>query len=367
MSEQDVRISDETFARFCVRPDTRMRDVLSLIDANGEGVAMVVDADQKFVDIVTDGDIRRAILMQADFDEPVSAFLGKIEGPGPAKPLTALSGTDEADLVRLIEENGVRHLPILDKDGHLAGVVLASELARDQKLPVRAVVMAGGFGVRLRPLTDGTPKPLLHVGEKPVIEHIVHKLRDSGVSHVNITTHYHADKIRDHFKDGTDFGVEVKYTHEEEPLGTAGALSMLQDTEETLLVMNGDILTDVDVRAMFDFHRDHKSDITIGVRRYEVPVPFGVIEADGASVTKLEEKPSLSFFINAGVYLLEPTVVRILEPGKKIDMTDLIQKLLDEDGVVTSFPIHEYWIDIGQMDDYLKAQTDMSGGKLGGG
>jgi len=356
---------DDLLARFAVAPEVPMWDVLAKIDFNGEGIALVVDGDRRLRGLVTDGDIRRAILAHADFERPVEHFLEAGIGRRWAETLSAPVDAAASELLTLMEVRLVRHLPLLDEDGRIAGLALKQDLQAEPELPMRAVVMAGGLGTRLRPLTEDTPKPLLPVGDKPVIEHIVSQLRDSGVRKVSITAHYQADKIREHFGDGDDFGVEVSYTHEEEPMGTAGALAMVEESDEPILVINGDILTAVDFRAMLDFHRDQQADITVAVRKYDLSVPFGVIEADGPKVTALAEKPVVSHFINAGIYLLEPRLLDMIPGGERTDMTDLIQKLLAGEGTVVSFPIHEYWIDIGQMRDYMRAQADAAAGKLG--
>lgn len=366
MPSAPIQSAEKVLSRFSVGPDTPMHDVLAIIDRNGEGVALVLDAERRLLGIVTDGDIRRAILAGTDFSETAGEFLSHKQPVGGRKPLTAPLDTPDADLLRLMEVRLVRHLPLVDNDGRVAGLMLLDELARDHELPLRAVVMAGGFGARLRPLTAETPKPLLTVGDKPVIEHIMGQLRGAGVRHVNVTTHFHAEKIREHLGDGHAFGVDVRYTHETEPLGTAGSLAAMRGGTEPLLVINGDILTAVDFRAMHGFHREHASDITVGVRRYEVPVPFGVFEVEGVAVRSIEEKPSISLFINAGIYLLEPKVLDLIAEGEHLDMTDLIERLLGKGGAVTSFPIHEYWIDIGQFQDYEKAQKDIAEGKLKG-
>ncbi len=356
---------DDVLIGFGVAPDAPLRHALEVLEKNGEGIALVVDAERRFQGLVTDGDIRRAILQGVDFAIPVMDYLAHKTGPGPARPLTSTADAGQAEWVRLMTEHRVRHLPLVDADSRVAGLVLMSQLARDDELPLRAVVMAGGYGVRLKPLTGATPKPLLPVGDKPLMEHIIGQLRDSGVRRVSITTHFRPEKIRDHFGDGSDFGIDVQYTHEDKPLGTAGALSMLRGAGEPLLVVNGDILTQVDFRAMLDFHRDQESRLTVGVRKYEVAVPFGVIEADGTRVTRLVEKPSLPFFINAGVYLVEPGVVDAIPPDRKVDMTDIIEDLIRQGQTVTSFPIHEYWMDIGRVEDYLRASEDAATGKLG--
>lgn len=351
---------DKIMKRFGVGPETTLREVISHIELNGEGAAVVVDSDRRFMGIITDGDVRRAILAKLNFDQSVRDFLEHKTGPGPKAPLTAPVGTPHNKLVEMMDENKVRHLPLLDKNGRIAGLSLLSDLERrDRELPVRGVVMAGGFGRRLGPLTTSTPKPLLRVGKKPVMERIVEQLRDSGIINISVTTHFQADMIKKHFGDGSDLGVNIDYTHEEEPLGTAGALSMLAGTGEPLLVINGDIRTEVDFKAMLSFHREHSSVLTVGVRKYDLPpLPFGVIEAEGSRVISLVEKPSLSVFINAGIYLLEPSVVKNIPQNKKFDMTDVIDDLLKEGKTVTSFPIHEYWMDVGQQKDLLEAQKN---------
>lgn len=351
---------------FAVGADAPMRQVLAVIDANGEGVALALDPERRLLGIVTDGDIRRAILAEANFDQPVSEFLGQKVSVASGAPLTAPLSMPDSELVRLMTVRLVRHLPLVDEEDRVAGLALLSELEKESRLPIHAVVMAGGFGQRLRPLTEDLPKPMLPVGDKPVIERIVEQLRDSGIRRVNVTTHYHADKIEQHLGDGDAYGIEVDYTHEAEPRGTAGALAALRGGDEPLLVVNGDILTAVDFRAMLNFHREHGSDITVGVRKYEVAVPFGVFDVNGARVEGLREKPSYSLFINAGIYLLEPAVLDLIPDSERADMTDLIQNLMDRNGIVTSFPIHEYWLDIGQLQDYMRAQADAAAGKLDG-
>lgn len=365
MSGTPIQPLDAVLARFSVRPDAPMREALALIERNGEGVALALDDDRRLVGIVTDGDIRRAILDNRDVTTtPVSDFLGHKPGRVWSKPLTAPADLAETDLVRLMTVRLVRHMPLVDGDGRVVGLALLEHLSKPVETPLHAVVMAGGFGSRMRPLTEDTPKPLLEVGHKPVIEHIVGQLRHAGVRNVSVTTHFHAEKIRQHLGDGSEFGIDVSYAHEETPLGTAGALAALRGGKEPLLVINGDILTAVDFRAMHHFHREQHSDITVGVRRYEVKVPFGVLEVEDTAVRKLVEKPSYSLFINAGIYLLEPAMLDLIPTDRRFDMTDLIQLRLDDGGTVTSFPIHEYWIDIGQLQDYMRAQADAAAGKL---
>jgi NDP-sugar pyrophosphorylase family protein len=216
--------------------------------------------------------------------------------------------------------------------------------------------MAGGKGSRLQPLTEEMPKPMLPVGDRPVLEIIIGQLRDAGIKQVKVTTHHQPEKIAQHFGDGSNFGVELSYVEERSPLGTVGGLGLLEVPRETTLVINGDILTQVDFRAMLRYHQEHQADLTVAVRQYDVKVPYGVIECDGAQVRKISEKPAVMVLVNAGIYLLEPGVYRYIPNGQRFDMTELIQRLLDEGRSVVSFPVREYWLDIGQREEYEQAQ-----------
>jgi NDP-sugar pyrophosphorylase family protein len=230
---------------------------------------------------------------------------------------------------------------------------------REYELPINAVVMAGGFGKRLRPLTDSMPKPMLPIGDRPMLEWTIGQLRKTGIQQISLTTHYMPEAISEHFGNGDGFGVKINYVHEETPLGTAGALGLLGKVDGPLLVINGDILTQVDFRVMLNYHQKHKACLTVGVRRYEIQVPYGVVECTGARVDKVSEKPQMPFLVNAGVYLIEPTALQFIPPGRNFDMPDLIQRLITENLIVVSFPILEYWLDIGRPGDYETAQEDV--------
>ena len=226
--------------------------------------------------------------------------------------------------------------------------------------PLQAVVMAGGFGTRLSPLTDELPKSMLPVGDRPILEIIIEQLRQSGISRVNLATHYKKDIIARHFGDGQAFGVEIQYVEEDQPLGTAGALSLLAASDEPMLVINGDILTHVNFRNMLEFHREHQADMTVAVRHHEYQLPYGVVTTDGLKIKSISEKPMVRHLINAGIYLLHPSVRQYIPSGQRYDMPDLIEKLLEDGRRVVSFPIGEYWIDIGQAEDYQKARADVA-------
>lgn len=340
-----------------------LQQTMAVIDKWAKGIALVLDEDDHLLGTITDGDIRRAVLAQVNLDAPATELLTrKIKSPYP-QPVTVPINTEPAALLRLMQERMVHQIPLLDTDERVVGLVTLDELLPEQTLPVQAVIMAGGFGTRLRPLTDTLPKPMLPVGGRPLIEYIVEQLRQVGIQRVNITTNYLADKIIEHFGDGHEFGVELNYVDEGRPLGTAGALGLMQTPQQPLLVINGDILTQVDFRAMLAYHREQQALLTVGVRKYELNVPYGVVESRDAFVTRLVEKPTYSFFVNAGIYLLEPAAHHYIPDNQYFNMTDLIQRLLDNSQPVVSFPIHEYWLDIGQHADYAQAQEDAKTGK----
>lgn len=344
--------------RLLIRRTQTVRDALACVDAGGEGIALVVGEGRKLIGTITDGDLRRATLAGIDVDKAtVDTLLRRREGPR-TQPLTAPVGTTELQLMQMMKRSRLRHIPIVDGKGRVQELALLRELALEDPLPVTAVVMAGGLGERLRPLTDKVPKPMLHVGDRPVMEHVLEQLQKVGISRVSITTHYKPEAIVDHFGDGRRFGVEIDYVNEKEPLGTAGALGLMTPPDGPVLVINGDVLTQVNFRSMLSYHSDNQADMTVGVRRFELKVPYGVVDMEGALVTGLDEKPTYKFFINAGVYLIEPNVFQLIKHQEHLDATDLIDRLMSAGRKVVGFPIHEYWLDIGRPEDYLRANKD---------
>ena len=346
-----------------ILPDTSIGQAIARIDRNHRGIVLVVHPDQQLLGTITDGDVRRAMLAGMKLDTPVSALL-TVKAETKLKPVTALAGTPADALLALMRQHSVRQIPLLNESGQVVDLVTLDELLPRQDLLLQAVIMAGGQGTRLRPLTEDLPKPMLPVGGRPLMERIVQQLQQAGIRRVNVTTHYKPEKIIEYFGDGHAFGVDLNYVNEDRPLGTGGALGLMPQPTEPVLVINGDILTQVDFRAMLDFHQENKADLTIAVRRYEVPVPYGVIDCNGPLVQRLREKPQVSLLVNAGIYLLEPTVFQFIPQGQHFNMTDLIQWLLDAQRIVASFPVHEYWLDIGQHADYAQAQSDSESGKV---
>ncbi len=348
----------------CLTLQTSIREVLQRIDRTAQGIALIVDGAGRLISTVTDGDIRRAILASLDLDLPVQALLERKAPADHPSPLTAPVGTPDAELLHIMNEYTLRHIPLTDETGRVVDVALLNELVKEYELPLKAVVMVGGYGTRLHPMTERLPKSMLPIGDRPLLELTLRKLWEAGIRCVNLATHYKADIIAEHFGDGRNFGLEIRYVEENQPLGTAGALSMIENTNDPLLVINGDILTRVDFRAMLDFHRQHSADMTVAVRQHELRLPFGLVETDGPAITGVSEKPVLRHFINAGIYLLNPEMCRFVPHGHRYDMTDLISKLIAEGRRVVSFPVREYWLDIGQVEDYEKALDDFENKRI---
>ncbi len=351
---------DERLEKVCVAPDVPIAEAIPVLDRGGLGILLLCESDGRLAGVLTDGDVRRAILRQVPFTEPCIGIAthAPVVAPRQITPYEALQRMD-GDGTSLVD-----HLPLVDEQGRAVGLLVRSDLVNQEQLALSAVVMAGGQGTRLRPLTDLLPKPMLPIGDRPLLELMIEQLRQGGIKQVNLTTHYRPEAITSHFGDGRGFGVEIHYVNEDQPLGTAGALSLLDQGEEPLLVINGDILTRVDFRSMLEYHRSQRADMTVGVRQQEFMVPYGIVETDGSIVTGIREKPVLRYFINAGIYLLSPAARRYIPDRQRYDMTDLIAHLLSLGRPVASFPIREYWLDVGQLADYERAQEDLRAGKV---
>jgi dTDP-glucose pyrophosphorylase/CBS domain-containing protein len=364
--ESNAGFTGDDWQRHCLTEGNTVREAIDRIDSNGKGIVLITDPEGKLLGTITDGDVRRWILASKPLEAPVSAVLAhkRASSTKYPVPITAPVTAGRDVILRMMQDRVIHQMPLVDADGTVVGLVTMDELIPSEPLGMQAVIMAGGFGTRLRPLTIDLPKPMLPVGDRPLMELIVRQLQTAGIRRVNVTTHYKGEKIIEHFGNGDRFGMEFKYVSEDRPLGTAGALSLMEPPKERLLVMNGDILTGVDFRAMLNYHQDHTAMLTVGVRTYEFKVPYGVIEREGDFVLKVVEKPSLTFFVNAGIYLLEPRAHQYIPRGERFDMTDLISRLIQEGHRVACFPILEYWLDIGQHVDYEKAIKDIQTGRF---
>ncbi|MBN2503061.1 MAG: nucleotidyltransferase family protein [Anaerolineales bacterium] len=348
----------------CIRPETSIHIALETLDKGALGIVLVTDADLHLIGTITDGDIRRAVLAGLSLETSVSHLLESKAGGMYASPIAVHVDTPQEERIKLLQQYLIYQLPVLDEEDRVVDLITIDTLVPEEALPVNALIMAGGYGTRLSPLTDDTPKPLLPVGGKPLMEWVVEQLNQSGIRNIHISTHYLGERIKNHFGNGESFGVNIDYLTEDSPLGTAGALGLVGQPDGPLLVINGDILTQLNFREMFAFHQKHHADLTVGVRQFSVQVPYGVVESDDVQVTKVREKPTYSFLVNAGVYLLEPSAFAFFPAHERFDMPDLITTLIEHERSVVSFPILEYWLDIGQHTDYRQAQEDIQKGKF---
>ncbi len=347
--------TQDRLARARISPDISIRDAVGILDRAGTGIVLACDGEGRLNGILTDGDIRRALLRGVDFEHPCREILN-------TRPLVARPGVGPAEMLHLLDhgqEISLNHLPVVDSKGRLLDVVLRRDLIKEEETSLSAVIMAGGFGTRLYPLTVETPKPMLRVGDRPILERTIDQLKKSGITKINISTHYKPERIVEHFGDGKRFGVSINYLEEAEPLGTAGALGLMEIPQETTLVINGDIMTTLDFQAMHTFHREHGADLTVAVHQYNVEVPFGVLYIEDVNVQSIEEKPNYSFFINAGIYLIEPAVYEYIPKKTRLNMTELMERLIANHKSVVSFPIHEFWLDIGRLGDLEKARNSV--------
>ncbi|MBT1443006.1 nucleotidyltransferase family protein [Shewanella sp. JM162201] len=337
-----------------IKPDNSIRDALEIINNEALRVALVIDANQHLVGVVTDGDIRRGILSDLSLEAPVSLVMN-------LSPTVAKVGATRKEIVELMERKSILAIPLVDDERKVIGLETLHSALHRPKHQNPVFLMAGGFGTRLRPLTDNCPKPMLKVGEKPILETLLNQFLKAGFNNIYISTHYMPEQITDYFGDGSAWGANIRYVHEETPLGTGGALGLLPEDipELPLIMMNGDVLTKVDFQRLLEFHVNHDADATMCVREYDYQIPYGVVKGEGNRITSMVEKPTQRFFVNAGIYVLSPSVIHSVQKNHIIDMPTLLEQHMCERNNVLMFPIHEYWLDIGRMDDFNKAQSDI--------
>ncbi|CAE6880908.1 MULTISPECIES: nucleotidyltransferase family protein [Vibrio] len=337
-----------------LEPSATILEALEIINKEALRVALVIDKEQHLVGVVTDGDIRRGLLNNLSLNDAIALVMN-------TNPTVAEVGAERETLIDLMESKGVLSIPLL-KDGKVVGLETLHGALSKNKYQNPVFIMAGGFGTRLRPLTDTCPKPMLKVGDKPILETVVKSFIKAGFSNFYISTHYMPEQIHQHFGDGSNLGVNISYVHEDSPLGTGGALGLLPEDmprDLPLIMINGDVLTKVDFQRLLNFHIENDADATMCVREYDYQIPYGVINGEGNQITSMVEKPVQRFFVNAGIYVVSPRVIQSVEKNQNIDMPTLLEQHMKERQKVLMFPIHEYWLDIGRMDDFKRAQVDI--------
>lgn len=338
-----------------VGPEARLDEAIAIMDKGALRVALIVDPDRRLLGTLTDGDVRRALLRQLPLDTPVKHVMC-------STPTVARDDWSRQRIQATLASTQLLQLPVVDSAQRVIGLETLHGLLGQRLLKNAVFLMAGGFGRRLHPLTQDCPKPLLKVGEKPILQVILEGFIQAGFNRFFISTHYLPEMVREHFGDGRKWGVSIRYTHEEEPLGTGGALGLLPRDEinEPLIMMNGDLLTTLSYDDLLDFHNESGCAATMCVREYIYQVPYGVIQGEGDRIRSIVEKPRQTHFVNAGIYVLSPELVKSVPQGRHVDMPTLLNEAIAKGDKLAMFPIHEYWLDIGQMDDFQRAQAEFA-------
>lgn len=334
-----------------IGPEATFRDALMSIDSTGGGMALVVDPDRRLLGALSDGDLRRALIRGAGLEDHA------ISAANP-NPVCAGSGEDRAGILALLRAHSLRQLPILDAERRVVGLVTGADFL---DIPIRTnqvVIMAGGKGERLAELTRNTPKPMLTVGSRPILDTIVGNLAGQGFRNFWLAVNYKAEQIESHFGDGAELGLNIRYLRENKALGTCGALSLMPRPDEPFVVTNGDVLAKADYSHLLDSHLQSDADATVVVRDYQMQVPFGVIDARGSNVTRIDEKPTKNFTISAGAYVLSPEVLAIIPQDSFYDMPTLISDMIAKGMNVRLQRAEGYWMDIGRKSDYDQANAE---------
>jgi dTDP-glucose pyrophosphorylase len=339
--------------------DSPIVEAVMAIEATNRRIAVVVSENCKLLGTLTDGDIRRFILSGGNLESTVASAMNP-------NPISAQDGCSDSYILDLMRVGNIMALPLVDKNGLFVRLVHRTDLlseknSRGESDFAFAVIMAGGEGMRLRPITDKIPKPMVDICGVPLLERQIQRLARAGLSRIYLSVNYLSHVIEDYFGDGSCFGLEIRYLREKEKLGTGGALSLLPETPSTpIIVMNGDILTTFDFISLNDFHKSQGAEITLAAVNYCVDIPFGVVQNSGFCVTGLVEKPSQRFLCNAGIYVLDPAILKQLPNSRAFNMTDIIDCCLAASKKVSVFPVHEYWSDIGTPADLDKARSFFS-------
>ena len=337
-----------------VSPDASISEAIQAIDRGGIQIAFVVDEDRRLIGVLTDGDVRRGLLNNFSLEDSVAEVMN-------ARPQTASVNESQDAVLHKMQQYHIRQIPRLDADGRICDIVVHDDLVQPGPLPNWAFLMAGGLGSRLRPLTDNIPKPMLKVGDRPIIETALLNLIGSGFNRFYVSVNYKADIITDFLGDGSKWNVEIRYIREKERLGTAGALSLIPESlDEPILVTNSDLLTTLDFSHLLDFHVQQKASATMCVRQHQIQVPYGVVQTDQFAIQNIEEKPFYRFFINAGIYLLDPGILNHIPKNKYFDMPELFEILVSSGYKTAAFPLREYWRDVGRLTDYQEANGEFT-------
>jgi len=348
----------QNWKKTIVTPETTIKETIKVIDKSSLQIALVVGSDERLLGTVTDGDIRRGLLKDISLDEPVKRIYY-------VSPLTASIDDDPETMHKIMRDQSIKHLPVTDHDGKVVHLHTLTDIIKENKINNSVILMAGGLGTRLHPLTKSCPKPLLKIGGTPVLETILEGFISHEFENFYISVNYKADMIEDYFGDGSKWGVNIEYLREKKRLGTAGSIKLLpQKPLSPFIVMNGDLLTKVNFKNLLEFHTNNtklgNALATMCVREYNMQIPYGVIQQQGNKLIRLDEKPVQRFFVNGGIYVFQPDVMDLIPNDKYFDMTDLFDKMMAENLKSVIFQIREYWMDIGHKRDFEVADGEYS-------
>lgn len=345
------------FTKHVINEETTLIEALKLMNAHSKGVLLlfVIDHNNKLVGSLTDGDIRRGLISGVGLHDSISKIM--------FKNFLFAEQSELDKKIKSINIQQVKLLPIVSSDGKLIKVI--NLLTYRLPLPVVAFIMAGGKGERLRPFTEKTPKPLLNVGNKPIIEHNIDRLINTGIENIHISVNYLGNQLKDYFGNGHSKNVNISYVEETKPLGTIGSLTLVEHFDQnTILLMNSDLLTNINLAEMYNEFSKQNSDLLIATIPYKINVPYAVMEIEKGKVDSLKEKPTYTYQCNAGIYLFKKELANLIPKGKFYNATDLIEKMINLGMTVSYYPILGYWLDIGKHEDYKKAIEDIKHLKL---
>lgn len=344
-------ISSPNWQKSKLAPSASIRSAIECLNETGLKICLIVSSGGLLLGVVGDGDIRRGILKGFELDSPVSEIIN-------AHPVSASPEMTRSEVMELMRVKEIFQLPLVDQKGIVIGLQVWDTASLVEELPNTMVIMAGGLGRRLMPYTQDCPKPMLLVDGRPILEHIIDNAIEQGFRKFILSVGYLAHMIEDYFGNGASKKITISYTREDEPLGTAGALSLVSEKiEAPMVVTNGDIFTDINYEDVINFHSKNQADATMIVKQYAWQHPFGVIEMDGFDIKQIVEKPIYKSYINTGIYVFDPRVLGVLERNKYIDMPTYFDRLRICNYKTVAFPIHEPWIDIGRHDDLEKVRS----------
>ena len=342
----------KSFDNITLHKDSTIRDVLEIIDNGNMRIALIIENNNKLVGTVSDGDIRRAFLKGANLNDSIKDIIF-------TNFIYAKVGDSKDKLIKLAKHNQIYIIPIVNENFTLVGIEEVNDLITPKEYKNKIVLMVGGLGTRLKPLTNDIPKPLLKVGNKPILETIIENFSKYGFKHFILSVNYKSEMIQEYFGNGSHFGVTIEYVLEDQRMGTAGALSLMRDKlKDDFFVMNGDLLTNINYEHLLDYHLKDKATATMCVKEYDFQIPYGVVNIKNNHILSISEKPIHKFFVNAGIYTLNPSVLKFIPDDEFFDMPTLFDYLISNKQKNISFPIREYWLDIGEIKEYEKANIE---------